>query len=386
MENFRYYNPTKIIFGKNTIPQIGPVIKKHGFRKILMLAGQGSIRKNGVYEQAAKSLKSAGIKSVELWGVRPNPVLAKAKEAIRVAKKNKVEAILAVGGGSVIDSAKASAAGVFLRDLWDAFEDKVRIEKALPLFTVLTVSGSASEMNQWAVVTNEAEKKKWSIGSDALFPRVSIIDPSVQMSLPWKQTVFGAVDALAHLMENYFLGRDQETSMALAEALMRTIMKLVDKLQHSPEDYDSRANLVWAAGLAHSGIAAAAMRGGDWASHGIQHGVSALHPELAHGAGLAVIFPAWILQVRKSNPITFQRWARNVMQSRNIEDAVYKFRTKLAKWRAPVWLSDLGIHAREIKAIAQNACQQELGILKKLSRKDVESILKRTHKPTDKIK
>jgi len=385
MENFRYYNPTRIIFGKNTIPQIGPVIKKHGFRKILMLAGQGSIRKNGVYEQVARSLKSAGIKSVELWGVRPNPVLARVREAIKLAKKTRVEAVLAVGGGSVIDSAKAAAAGVYLRDIWEAFEDRVRIERALPLFTVLTVSGAASEMNQWAVVTNQAEKKKWSIGSDALFPRVSIIDPSAQMSLPWKQTVFGAVDALAHLFENYFMGRCQETSMAVAEALMRTIIKMVDRLEHKPDDYDSRANLVWASGLAHSGIAAAAMSGGDWASHGIEHGVSALHPEVAHGAGLAVIFPAWMLQVHKSNPAAFQRWAENVMQSRNLEDAVKKFRAKLAEWKAPVWLTDLGIHPREIKAIAANACQQELGNLKKLSRREVEAILKRTLKPAEGI-
>jgi len=376
MENFTYYNPTRVIFGKNTIPLIGLVLRQFGHKKVLLLAGQGSIKRNGVYDQTAKSLDSMGVKAVEVWGVRPNPALSKVKEAIKAARDKRVSAVLAVGGGSVIDSAKAAAAGFYLRNVWDAFEDKVRITRALPVFTVLTVSGSASEFNQWAVVTNEAEKKKWSVGSEVLFPVVSIIDPQVQVSLPWRQTVYGTVDALAHLMENYFLGTDQEVSMSISEALMRTLMTLLDRLQKRPDDYNARANLVWAAGLAHNGAASAAMRGGDWASHGIQHGVSALHPEVAHGAGLAVIFPAWILRVQKTNPAIFKRWAKNVMAANSVEQAVKNFRKRLAGWHAPVWLSELGIDPKEIRAIAANAClQAPLGRLKKLSLKDVVSVL-----------
>jgi alcohol dehydrogenase len=382
MENFSYQNPVKIIFGKNTIPQIGPRIKKCGYQKILLLAGQGSIKKNGVYGAASASLKSQAIETVEVWGVRPNPVISKVREAIKIAKDKNVQAILAIGGGSVIDSAKAVAAGFYLDDIWSAFEDRLDIERALPLFTVLTVSGAASEMNQWAVVTNEAEHKKWSIGANPLFPVLTIIDPSVQMSLPWHQTVAGAVDAIAHLLENFFMGADQEVSLSIGEALMRTIFQMTDALQKNPEDYDARANLVWAAGLAHAGLPAVAMKGGDWSAHGIEHGFSALHPEVAHGAGLAVVFPAWILYMQKVNPPIFKRWAKNVMDSATVPGAVKKFRARLRKWQAPVWLEDLGIKESEIKAIAQNAnLRGALGNLKKLSIKDIEAILKLTLKP-----
>jgi alcohol dehydrogenase len=382
MENFSYQNPVKIIFGKNTIPQIGPRIKKCGYQKILLLAGQGSIKKNGVYGAASASLKSQAIEMVEVWGVRPNPVISKVREAVKIARDKNVQAILAIGGGSVIDSAKAVAAGFYLDDIWSAFEDRLDIERALPLFTVLTVSGAASEMNQWAVVTNEAEHKKWSIGANPLFPLLTIIDPSVQMSLPWHQTVAGAVDAIAHLLENFFMGADQEVSLSIGEALMRTIFKMTDALQKNPADYDARANLVWAAGLAHAGLPAVAMKGGDWSAHGIEHGFSALHPEVAHGAGLAVVFPAWILYMQKVTPPIFKRWAKNVMNSATMPGAVKKFRARLQKWKSPVWLEDLGIKESEIKAIAQNAnARGALGNLKKLTIKDIEAILKLTIKP-----
>jgi hypothetical protein len=382
MENFTYENPTRIIFGKDTIALTGTVIKTYGYKKVLLLAGQASIKKNGVYAAAAKSLKASGISWVEVWGVRPNPLLSKVKEAIKIAKAKKVQAILAVGGGSVIDSAKAVAAGVYLRNIWDAFEDKVQVTKALPIFTVLTVSGAASEMNQWAVLTHDEQNKKWGMGADALFPQVSIIDPRVQMSLPWKQTVYGAMDAIAHLMENYFMGTDQEVTLSTSEAVMRTIMDMLDRLQKNPKDYNARANLVWAAGLAHAGLFAVAMHGGDWASHGIQHGIGALHPETAHGAGLAAVFPAWMLYVQKANPAIFKRWSKNVMASPNLANAVRKFRSRLKKWGAPVCLSDLGIDKQEIKAISRNAAlQAPLGNLKKLGLKDIEAILKMTAKP-----
>ena len=377
MQNFTFHNPTKVVFGKDTVREIGPRMKACGFQNILLLAGGGSIRKNGVYQTMAHSLKGAGMKTTELWGVRPNPLLSKVNEAIRRVKKSKAQAILAVGGGSVIDSAKAVAAGVYMKDIWAAFEEDISIKRALPLFTVLTVSGAASEFNEWAVVTNDSENKKWAIGGPALFPVVSIVDPSVQMSLPWKQTVYGAMDALDHIMENYFLAHDEEATLGINESLMNTIIKMVGLLQRNPNDYNARANLVWSAGLAHCGLTAVAMHGGDWGSHGIEHGISALHPEVAHGAGLAVLFPAWILYLKKENPATFKRWAQNVMHSTNIEDAVKKFRLMLKKWKAPTTLGDLGIKPAEIKAIAANAnLQGPLGQLKKLSLRDIEAILK----------
>ena len=189
MDNFTFYNPTRIIFGKDTVRQIGGVIKEAGCRRILLVAGGGSIKKNGVYDTVVRSLYAAGIEWVEAWGVQPNPVLSKAREIIELARKEQVEAVLAVGGGSVIDTAKSVAAGVILPDIWAAFERQVEVTRALPIFVVLTMSGTGSEMDPLAVLTHEGEVKKWVLRSPALFPKTSIIDPTVQFSLPWHQTV-----------------------------------------------------------------------------------------------------------------------------------------------------------------------------------------------------
>jgi len=377
MEEFRFYNPTRIIFGKGAIKEIGSVIVGYGYKKVLLLAGQGSIKRNTVYEQTVGSLKGSGVNWVELWGVQPNPVLSKVYEGIQVARDEKVEAILAVGGGSVIDSAKAISAGFYLSDIWEAFEGLLKIKKALPVFTILTLSATASEMNQWAVITKSDEKKKWAIGADVLFPVVSIIDPSVQRTLPWNQTVNGAIDALSHIYENYFVGTNQETSMAVLEALMRTIIYETDRLQANYDDEDARANLVWAITMAHNGIGAVGLKGGDWSAHRIEHGISAEHPEVAHGQGLAVVFPAWIKYISKYNQATFHRWARRVWSARNIDYALEKMKTKYSKWRAPLSLGELGVSEKEIRAIAKNVMRMgNLGVIKKLSRKDVEEILK----------
>ena len=184
MDNFVFYNPTQVVFGKNTIQKIGKLLTAHNIKKVLMVMGGGSIKKNGVYDEVVNSLKSNGIKFIEFPGVRPNPVLSHAREGIKLARENEVEAILAVGGGSVIDESKAIAAGFYMDDIWAAFENKFQIENALPLFTVLTLSATGSEMNPFAVLTNEKEKKKWAIYGPALFPVISIIDPSKQMTLP----------------------------------------------------------------------------------------------------------------------------------------------------------------------------------------------------------
>jgi alcohol dehydrogenase YqhD (iron-dependent ADH family) len=355
MDNFTFYNPTKVIFGKDTIPLIGREIRKARIKKVLLLAGGGSIKGNGAYDAAVKSLGSAGIEWQELWGVQPNPVLSHALKAIDIVKEHNIEAVLAIGGGSVIDEAKSVAAGAFLDNLWSAFEREEAIERALPVFSILTLSGTCSEMDPFAVLTNEEDKKKWNIGSELLFPKVSIIDPSVQMSLPWKQTANGAIDALSHIMEFYFIGTDEEVSISLSEALMRTIIKSVDSLQNDPSDYAARANLAWSATLALNGVAGAALKGGDWSAHRIEHGISAIHPEVAHGAGLAVVFPAWIEYMQEYNPAQFERWARNVWGCNSVREGLEAMKSKFRQWEAPVTLGDLKINESEIETIAKNA-------------------------------
>ncbi len=376
MNNFVFYNPTKIIFGRNTIKNIGSEIKNAGYKRIILLAGGGSIKNNGVYNSIVDSMRREGLEWIEVWGIRPNPVLSKVKEIINLMRSNKIEAILAAGGGSVIDTAKAAAAGYYLEDIWDAFEKKVAIKNALPIFVILTLSATGSEMNPYAVITNEEKKLKWNISSSHLFPKVSIIDPEIQNTLPWKQTVNGAIDALAHIMEYYSLGKNEESVLSIDEALMNTIISMVDKLQEEPKNYELRANLAWSATLALNGISGVALKEGDWSTHIIEHSLSALHPEISHGTGLGIILPAWIQYIKEYNPAVFKRWSIKIWNCETINDALKKLKAKLTKWSAPTSLSELGLNKNDIYDIADNsALSSPFGQLKKLYREDIINIL-----------
>lgn len=377
MNNFVYYNPTRIIFGKDTIPTIGKEIAQFGLKKVLILAGGGSVRNNGVHAQVCSSLDRSGIQYVEQWGVQANPTLEHARKVVQFARDEAVDGIIALGGGSVIDEAKSVAAGYYLNDLWAAFTRAEPITRALPLFTVLTLSGTGSEMNINAVLTNEAEKKKWAIYSTLVAPRFSIIDPTVQSTLPWHQTVNGAIDAMAHTMEFYSVGRDEEMTLALDESIFQTVIQSLDRLQADSQDYNARASIAWASTLALNGISGAGLNGGEWACHRIEHGISAIHPEVAHGAGLAVVIPAWISMVSGTNPKLFERWARNVWQSDTISDAIEKMKAKQKSWGAPTTLRELGVGEHEIPAIAENALLVgQIGVLKQFTQDDIIDLLK----------
>lgn len=380
MQKFDYCNPTKIIFGKGTIGRIGSEIKAFGPKKVLLIAGGGSIKANGVYDQIVRSLQESGIEWVEAWGVQANPVLSKVREMIAQASRSGVDGILAVGGGSVIDSGKSVAAGVHAGDVWELYEKRFVNVPALPLFTVLTISASGSEFDPFAVLTNEGEKKKWLLACPSLFPKVSIIDPSVQASLPWSQIVNGAVDAIAHIMEAYVTAEDAnstEVTLALDESLMRTVIAMTDRLQKSRDDYYAQASLAWAASLALSGIQNAGVCFGDFASHGIEHGISAINPKIAHGAGLGVVLPAWIAYCHHIKPDLFKRWAKNVWNADNAEEGVKAFREKIHSWGNAVTLRELGVLEEQIPAIAANAVEFGLtGMVKVLSDEDIRAILR----------
>lgn len=376
MNNFSFHNPTQLVFGRGTLSQIGEEISARGHKKVLLLAGGGSIKQNGVYEQAVVSLESAGVERAECWGVQANPVLSKVQEAIALCKAEGVDAILAVGGGSVVDSAKAIACGVYLNDVWNAFEQKEEITQALPLFTILTLSATGSEMNKFAVLTKPEENKKWAIGHPLLYPVLSIVDPSVQTSLPWRQTVCGGVDSLSHIMEFYFIGKPSDTTVAVNTAISRTIVNAVDILQIRPDDYESRANLAWGSTLALNGISGCGLDSGEWSTHMLEHAVSAHHPQVAHAEGLAVLFPAWIEYCQDANPETFEHWAKAVWDADSVEAAISAFRDRLRQWEAPVSLADLGVQPDEIPAIADTALlKRPMGSLRPLERQDVIHIL-----------
>lgn len=375
MNNFTFYNPTKIIFGRDKINEIGPELKSANIKRVLLLAGKGSIKSNGLYQKILESLKDKQIDLFEMWGVQANPTLEKVNEAIKFARDNQVDAILAVGGGSVIDSAKAVAVGYYLDELWPFMQGKVKATEALPIYTILTISATGSEMNSGFVITNTQTKQKWGGGSPLLFPKVSIIDPSVQFSLPWNQTVNGGLDAIAHIFEYYFVNPEAIATKEIDKALVKTIIAMVDRLSKDPQDYTARANLAWSATLALNGISGVAMDGGDWACHIIEHALSALYPKIAHGAGLGVIFPAWIEYMVFKYPDKFKDWYEIWGQDNNIA-ALISMRNKIREWGSPISLRDLCIHKDDLSIIADKIMEfPAIGRFSKFSREDIEAIL-----------
>lgn len=383
MLNFDFHNPTRLVFGEGTIQHLGKYIKEYGDKKVLLLYGKGSIFKNGVYDQVVSSLKEHGIDYVEMSGVKPNPVLSKVIETVDLMKKEKVDAIVAVGGGSVLDTSKISAAAYYYDgNPWDFYERKVFPEKALPIYGVLTISATGSEMNSGGVITNEEEKKKWGWGSKYTYPRLSIVDPSVQKSLPRNQTVNGAVDTLTHVFEAYF-GGTKGTMMQdeFSEGIIRTTMASVKVLLENPEDYEARANLAWAATLALNGLNGLG-RSGDWASHSIEHSLSAYY-DIAHGEGLAIVMPAWMKYVYKNDVEKFARFGEKIFgivkedKEEQALAAIDAYKEFLRDIGAPVSLRERNIGEEHLKEMSENAVLRgPLGSLRKLQAEDVYEIYK----------
>lgn len=376
MEAFSFHNPTRILFGEGQIRNLGKEMRKDGISKCLMIAGGGSLKINGAYEQLIATLEDAGIELSEIWGVQANPTLEKVREIILLAKESGAEAILAAGGGSVIDTAKAVAAGLYLQDPWSAFTLKEKVLKALPVYAVLTLSATGSEMNGNAVITNTETKQKWGMYSPLLYPRISVIDPALQNTLPFKQTASGAMDAIAHILEFYFADDKALSTLAINDALLRTIVDMTDRLKSDSRDIVARGNLAWSATLALNGISGAGLRGGDWACHAIEHAFSALHPEIAHGEGLGAIFPAWIEYLSEKNPTRFFRWAKCVWNEDSTALAVRRFRDKLQSWGLATSLRDLGIKQSELPDLLDMIMLQPvIGGVFKLKKEEIRSLL-----------
>ncbi len=376
MNPFSFYNPTRIHFGEGTINMIGSEIAASGYKKVLIIAGGGSIRGNGVHEQVVNSLKAQKIDWVESWGVMPNPTLDKVREIIGTASEEGVDCLLAVGGGSVIDTAKAVAAGYYLQDIWNAFLRREQITRCLPLFTVLTISATGSEMNGNAVITNTAERKKWAISSPLLYPVATIIDPTIQYSLPQKQTVNGALDATAHILEYQFMDSTPIATLGINESLLNTIMLATDVLVKEPSNYNARANLAWSATMALNGISGVGLKGGDWACHQIEHALSALNPKISHGEGLGVIFPAWIEFMAEKDPTPFYQWANRVWHEDTPSTAVRRFREKIESWGSALSLSDLGFSNADMEELSDIICESPIiGAMSRFGRTEIESLL-----------
>ena len=311
MDNFTFYSPTFFVFGKDTETQAGAYVKQFGGTKVLLHFGGTSAKKSGLLDRVEQSLKDAGLSFVELGGVKPNPRSSLVYEGIALCKKEGIDFILAVGGGSTIDSAKAIAAGVLYDgDFWDFYSGK-RVEKALPIGTVLTIAAAGSEGSPDSVITKEEGMLKRGASGNALRPKFSILNPALTETLPPYQTAAGATDIIAHLYERYLTNtKEVEVTDRLIEALLLTMKHEAPRVIADPHNYDARANIMWAGMMAHNN-AVGVGRTQDWNSHNIEHELSALY-DCAHGAGLAVTMPAVFKYVMKHDVMRFAKVAVRV--------------------------------------------------------------------------
>jgi alcohol dehydrogenase YqhD (iron-dependent ADH family) len=383
MENFTFVNETKIIFGKDTENQVGMETVKYG-KRVLLHYGGGSIKKYGLYDKILKSLKGAGLEIIELGGVQPNPVLSLAKKGIDICRKEKVDFILAVGGGSVIDSAKIIAVGVpYSGDVWDFYIGKAVPEKILPVGVVLTIPASGSESSTSAVITNEKGLYKKGLESGLLRPNFAILNPEITYTLPPYQTACGATDMMAHIMERYFTAvKNVDLTDRLCEGALKTVINNVSIVLKEPENYNARAELMWAGAIAHNNLLGTG-RIGDWASHKIEMEISGVY-DLAHGAGLAIILPVWMKYVYKKDVERFAQFAVRVMDQEpdfyDMEKTALKGIDRLKEFfkgiGMPVTLKEADIPYDRLEEMASKCTESgPVGNFVKLDKDDILAIL-----------
>lgn len=314
MQNFQYYAPTQVVFGTDTVEQVGSLIRQQNCKKVLIHYGGGSAKRSGLLDRVAKSLEEAGIDYIMLGGVVPNPRLSLVYEGITLCKQEGVDFILAVGGGSVIDSSKAIGYGIANDcDVWEFYAKRAVPQACAPIGTILTIAAAGSEMSNSSVITNEDGWLKRGLSSELCRCKFAIMDPTLTYTLPAYQTASGAADIMMHTMERYFTPVETlPLTDALAEGLIRSVMSDVKTALADPQDYDSHAGLMWASSLSHNGLTGCGTDGGDWASHQLEHELGGKY-DIAHGAGLCAVWSSWARTVMPSNPARFAKFAVNVM-------------------------------------------------------------------------
>ncbi len=314
MKSFNYYTPTEVVFGKGTENEVAGLLEKYGAKKVLIHYGSGSVIRSGLMKKVTDKLDEAGIDYLSLGGAVPNPRLGLVYEGIELCKKEKVDFLLAVGGGSAIDSAKAIGYGVANEgDVWDFYDHKRQATACLPLGVILTLAATGSEMSDSSVITKEEGLIKRGYSSNYCRPKFAIMNPELTMTLPDYQTACGCTDIMMHTMERYFAKEgSMELTDALAEGLLRTVMNNAKILVKDPKNYDARAEVMWAGSLAHNGLTGCGSDGGDWASHKLEHELGGLF-DVAHGAGLAAVWGSWARYVYKEALPRFKKFAINVM-------------------------------------------------------------------------
>lgn len=387
MNNFTFFVPTKIYFGRG---QISHLTELSGYGKnVLLVYGGGSIKKMGIYDEAMKLLKGSGLSIYEISGVEPNPRVELVREGIALCREKNIEMVLAIGGGSVIDSAKSIAAGVcYEGDVWDLVEDSSKIKKVLPVFTVLTLSATGSEMNKNAVLSNLEKHVKASMSSDLLKPVISICDPTYTYSVSRRQTAAGTADMISHAFENYFSPiRDSFLSISFGEAVLKTCFKYGPVAIEHPDNYEARANLMWASANAINGITKCGAEVG-WCCHPIEHELSAWY-DVTHGEGLAILYPRWMKHVLSPDSAwKFAEYGRNVWNISEDDDmaAAKKAIAKTAEFffetlGMPSTLSAVGVDREKLSTMAESAGRNLGKAFVPLTAQDVLEIYQESFEP-----
>jgi len=386
MDNFIFQNPTKIIFGKDSENEVGKEISKYS-KKILLHYGGGSIKKTGLYDKVIQSLKKENIEYIELSGVKPNPRLSLVREGIKICRDNGINFILAIGGGSVIDSSKAISFGVpYDGDVWDLFLGKAVVESAIPLGTILTIPAAGSESSTGCVITNEEGGYKRAVNSELIYPRFSILNPELAFTLPKYQVACGVTDILSHLMERYFTNtKNVELMDRLIESTMKTVINNIPIILKQNDNYEAWSEVMWSGTIAHNNLLNTG-RVGDWGSHDIEHELSGIY-DVPHGAGLAVVFPAWMKYVYMQD---IQRFAQFAVRVWNVEntfwspektalEGIEKLKEFLKSIGMPGNLTELGIYDDRLEEMADkctNSDRTTVGNFVKLGKTDVFNVLK----------
>lgn len=384
MQNFTYYNPTKLIFGKGQLEQLASEISPFG-KKVLLVYGGGSIKRSGLYDQVIEQLAKMDAVVHELPGVEPNPRISTVRKGVEICKNEGIEFLLAVGGGSVIDCTKAIAAGAkYDGDAWDLVTKKAMVQAALPLGTVLTLAATGSEMNAGSVITNWETQEKYGWGSPLVFPKFSILDPTFTKTVPKNHTIYGMVDMMSHVFEQYFHNvENTHLQDRMCEGVLRTVIETAPKLINDLENDAYRETILYNGTIALNGMLAMGARG-DWATHNIEHAVSAIY-DIPHAGGLAILFPNWMKHTLSVNPGRFKQLAVRVFdvdpEGKTDEEValegIEKLRAFWSSLGAPTRLADYQIDDSNLELMADKAMAYgEFGNFKKLNKEDVLAILK----------
>lgn len=371
MENFSFCNPTQIEFGRDKEKNIGKYISQNGVKKVLLVYGSKRVIEDGLFDVVINSLKENGVDFIAFGGVVSNPILGTIQNAIKIAKDEQVDGILSLGGGSVLDSSKAIAVGtLYDSDVWDFFLGKEQIKKALPIFDIITLAATGSEMNGYAVVTNEKTKQKFSIWSPLVYPKVSVINPELQKSVSKEYLVYSATDIIAHTIEGYFTAKIQPKYMSRqVENIIKTVIETTEILIENPDDYNARGEFAWAATNALNGTTTVGTAGFSFPNHLIEHALSALY-NVPHGAGLSVVIPAWAKWYYKQNEAQFIRFAKEIFRKNTALEGIEALESWFNKIGTPTRLNQFGLDKSNISDIIENLSYQN-----DIGKDDLENIL-----------